>query len=738
MFRYLNLQNQWRGFERNGMVVEAGKLRLADVPGSPEALGPLLDEVEAWTGPAGIGVDPAGNLYLADPANHRVIRIDACDGQSSSLPCLRGPGSAPGQLDTPRGVVAGPRHALYVADSGNHRIQVVDLRTGQIRAVWGQPEPYGVPTPSDEPGRLTEPWDMAPDRTGHLYVVDHGNARVQKFDAAGRVYPSFWEAMQPDAASEPGYVAVARIDGREWVLVLDVNADADRRVLVFEMDGSFDADATAPWEGVARFDEVPRPAGIAFDGQALYVGDADRGRILVYDREGTFVGWARGYRQSIAYLTVQDAACTTRLLAHPGGGAYVRRLTPSSAYVECGTFLAGPFEGESPPTLWQRLAVEADVPSEGTHVRFFTLTSDELDGSDAAHRPGAPAACTGRCGDAGPASAALTPLEAWRAFPPDASDALVLNEPGRYLWIGGLMQGSGSETPLLHQMRVEYDDETWLRYLPELFQRDSTSRVFLDRALALFESMLDDEEALIESLPRLFYPGGAPNEDAPASWLDWLSGWVALSLDETWSEAQRRKALARAFEQHGRRGTLEGLQHLVELYTGAGARLEEPAGFAHLWSLGERGTLGFETMLAPAHAQGAVVGTTATLDQSHLIAEADYGAPLFEDVAHHFCVQVYAADLPERGEVERVRAVLDREKPAHTTYHLCLITPRMRVGFQARLGIDTIIGGAPADLVLGEARPLGIDTALPNEPDRRDGARAMGQDARVGRRAALT
>jgi len=62
-----------------------------------------------------------------------------------------------------------------------------------------------------------------------------------------------------------------------------------------------------------------------------------------------------------------------------------------------------------------------------------------------------------------------------------------------------------------------------------------------------------------------------------------------------------------------------------------------------------------------------------------------------------FCVSVYCAELTSTGTLIRLRAVLDREKPAHTTYELCVIEPALRVGAQARVGIDAIVaGGAPA------------------------------------------
>jgi hypothetical protein len=167
------------------------------------------------------------------------------------------------------------------------------------------------------------------------------------------------------------------------------------------------------------------------------------------------------------------------------------------------------------------------------------------------------------------------------------------------------------------------------------------------------------------------------------------------------------------------------------------ARIEEPPLQTSLWSLGEISTLGLSTMLAPAHAQGAVLGSTATLDQSHLIDEDDYGAPLFADVAFRFCVQVYRAELTRPGTLEQVRAVIEREKPAYTDYHLCVIEPRMRVGFQARLGIDTIIGGKPPDLVLDQPLKLGSETVVSELPGQRRMGSAIGQNSRVGAKTTL-
>ncbi|MCL4870810.1 MAG: hypothetical protein KJ063_17770 [Anaerolineae bacterium] len=727
---YLNHQNQWRNAALTGLVNTDGVLHLAPVPGLAETVGPPLASAEQLTGPAGIGVDRWGNLYLADPAGHRIIRVDACDGSNDPLPCLRGPGSAPGQLNGPRGLAIGSRDILYIADSGNHRIQVVDLATQQVRAIWGQADPYAPPKPGDEPGQFNEPWDAAVDQAGRVYVVDYGNRRVQKFTARGRVIADFWLTLQnqPVVPQEPGAVTTILVANEERLLLVD---RADNRVLVYWLDGTYDKETTIRWA------ELPAQVGLLVDVLAdadfLYVADAVSGRVLVFDQAGVFMGVAQGGPTSVAGLAFD---CQGRLLIHPGSGGKVQQLQPASAYALCGTGLIGPLTVGSNLTRWHRLKVTLGELPEGGHIQFFTLVSN---GDTPPTLPmtcgltNGSAAANTKLTDSGLAAAnvPITPRNSWRPAPVDGLDLLLAHESGRNLWLAVLFQGNSQVSPTLEQMWLAYDHQTWGQYLPTIHQNDPVNMARFNPVLSLLESLLSDEQMLLEALPILFDPAAAPDDAVPDSWLNWLASWLAFHLDETWSEAKRRATLAEAFYQYGRRGTVESLRWFISQYAGAAAHISEPATQAALWTLGEFSHLGFETMLAPAEAQGAVVGTTATLDRSHLIRDEAYGAPLFSDVTHRFCVQVYAADLiGSNTSLDQVRQVLAREKPAHTIYHLCEIDARMRVGFQARLGIDTIIAGPPPDLAFNGTTQLGYDTFLPApmDPD----AAALGSGTRLG------
>ena len=713
---HLNLENNWRGAASlllDGVVKRSdGTLTLASVPTSDAVIAQINGALD---GAAGIGVDADGNVYIADPAGNQILRWDGCDGRVEPLACLSAAGSLPGQLLRPRGVLAGPRGALYIADSGNHRIQVVDLRALQVVAIWGQDDPYGEPTSSDAPGYFNDPWDLAADSEAFLYVVDHGNRRVQKFNADGQVIPQFWETMkstQPLAdAFTPAYITTLLVvEGKERLLVLD---QEHARLFVYETDGTYDDAATQRWKDV-----IPQlAAGVVFVDGTLYVGDVGAQRVLAFDLEGHFLGEARAYRGAVTGLSLDRQG---RLLVQSASGEVVR-LQPGLAYREFGTLLMGPLSIDRAKPRWHRIEATGGFESDAAHLRFFTMTTDQnYDG--AAVPPPSWSAPTNRSPDP-------TLPDIWRVAPRDQLDLLVLNEPARYLWIGAALQGDGDVSPLLSQIRVEYEHDGWLRYLPSIY-RDDQSDAFLKHALSLFESLLGGSERLIDDLPLLFNARATAVLGAPESWLDWLATWLDFEIDQTWNEAQRRDALAQAFALYGTQGTAEGLEGLIRLYTGVQVRISETA--AVPWSLGMGTALGAGLTLNFGDINGAILNTTATLDESNLAEAGETVAPLFERLAFHFDVEIYAADIPDRTVLEKVRRVIERGKPAHTTYDLRVIEPQMRVGYQARLGMDTIVAGQPSSTPLGSTA-----SNLILSDDGRENGGLLGKDTRLDHRTTL-
>ncbi len=70
-----------------------------------------------------------------------------------------------------------PSGNLYVADPSNHRVQCFSP-SGEYLFAWGK---HG-----EELGQFAYPYDIAVDEKGSIYVCEFGNHRVQKLTPAGR------------------------------------------------------------------------------------------------------------------------------------------------------------------------------------------------------------------------------------------------------------------------------------------------------------------------------------------------------------------------------------------------------------------------------------------------------------------------------------------------------------------------------------------------------------------------
>jgi hypothetical protein len=94
----------------------------------------------------------------------------------------------------------------------------------------------------------------------------------------------------------------------------------------------------------------------------------------------------------------------------------------------------------------------------------------------------------------------------------------------------------------------------------------------------------------------------------------------------------------------------------------------------------------------------------AVVGEAGPLAEWQVGLPLYAEEAYRFCVLVDAYRVGQPETLREIARIVDREKPAHTDYRIEIAAPELRVGLQARIGIDAIVGGDPAALRLGAAQ----------------------------------
>ncbi len=126
--------------------------------------------------PLDVGVDSAGNLYVADLGNHRIRKVASgaiATAAGNGTPGFSGDGGSAtrAQLNFPNGVAVDPAGNLYIADTHNFRVR--EVAGGTITTVAGD-ETSGIngdggPATS---AQLSLPFDVAVDSASNLYIAD--------------------------------------------------------------------------------------------------------------------------------------------------------------------------------------------------------------------------------------------------------------------------------------------------------------------------------------------------------------------------------------------------------------------------------------------------------------------------------------------------------------------------------------------------------------------------------------
>lgn len=113
----------------------------AGVSGSSDGTGAAA----LFRAPLGMVSDKAGNLYVADLFNHAIRRIEVSTGVVTTLAGTLGVlGSADGtgvaaRFNRPAGVALDSAGNLYVAEQSNHTIRKVVIATGEVTTLAGAP-----------------------------------------------------------------------------------------------------------------------------------------------------------------------------------------------------------------------------------------------------------------------------------------------------------------------------------------------------------------------------------------------------------------------------------------------------------------------------------------------------------------------------------------------------------------------------------------------------------------------
>lgn len=308
---------------------------------------------------SGLGLDRAGNLLIADTANCRIRRVangiittvagnGTCDFAGDGGPAISA------ELQYPRGVAMDAAGNLYIADTGNARVRKVGL-DGIITTIAGD----GNLNYSGDGGpailsEFHDPWSIAIDAAGNLFVVDRSNQRVRKIGIDGNVNTvagngnQAWAGDGGPATAASLYVpdGVA-LDSAGNIYIVEAQSASVRKVnlqgIIQTVAGQGTAFGFGGDGGPATLALLNDPQGVAVDlAGNIFIADEDNQRIrevtpdgIIHTIAGTgksnFSGDGGPSGNSTLYLP-------EGIVAAPGGTVYfvdsgnrrVRALTPTT------------------------------------------------------------------------------------------------------------------------------------------------------------------------------------------------------------------------------------------------------------------------------------------------------------------------------------------------------------------------------------------------------------------------
>ncbi len=250
--------------------------------------------------PAGVFVDAAGDIFIADTFNNRIREVVASTG---NIKTVAGNGTVgfggdgglatSAELDDPFGVFVDAAGDIFIADTFNNRIREVVASTGNIKTVAGNgTEGFSGDGGLGTSAELLVPEGVFVDAAGDIFIADSGNNRIREVVASTGIIKSVagngTQGFSGDGglgtSAELGDPGGVFLDGAGDIFIADSGNNRIREVVASTgIIKSVAGNGTQGFSGdggLATNAELEGPFGVFVDGAGdIFIADSDNQRV---------------------------------------------------------------------------------------------------------------------------------------------------------------------------------------------------------------------------------------------------------------------------------------------------------------------------------------------------------------------------------------------------------------------------------------------------------------------------
>ena len=194
--------------------------------------------------PAGLAVDISGNVYIADSVDRRIRMVTVSTGIIKTFAGSdfhNGMAATLAHLGNPTDVCVDSTGNIYIPDSDTHRVYRVTVSTGVMNIVAGNGYAgYNGDGLQATAAQLNEPYGVASDMSGNLYIVERCGLRVRIVKVTSGLIGTIagtggWQGINqgdggPATSAQLGYPSGVAVDTSGNVYIADNNNNRVRMV----------------------------------------------------------------------------------------------------------------------------------------------------------------------------------------------------------------------------------------------------------------------------------------------------------------------------------------------------------------------------------------------------------------------------------------------------------------------------------------------------------------------------